>query len=180
MRTLLAPSLLVLLPALAACHREAPPDTRAADDARDIARVKAAQRTIPPAVPLAPEPVSFADLDSPSIGLRIPAAVGKPKPDEGCGFVPAGAPAAPSGGEVFVVGPKFGLVKNDGRLELFAADSGSPARAVGLRARYGNAAYALELSQGDKLAATSWKAALAIRDRYRRIVYFSAGELRCR
>ena len=176
MPRLLALPVLAATIGLAACHPTGG-EEQSRKDARDVALVEAAQRTRPPAVPLLPQAVSFADLDSPSVAVALPPDVAKPNPGEGCSFAAAGAPTtAPT----FVGLPKVGLLKLGGKLEMFASDSGSPMLAGGLHTSYASGEHALQLSQGEPLAAPhGWKGTLTVRDTFERIVYFSAGEMRC-
>ena len=160
---------------LTACQRAAPQDQ--ARGARDVAMVEAAQRIRPPAVPLAPQPVDFAVLDTPGSLLRLPPDVPKPAPGEGCGFIPAGGAAQ---GPLFVAVPAVGLLKLDGRVTMLAADSGSRRLTGGLHRTYASGGFALQLTEGDPAAQRGdRKASLTIRDPYARIVYFSAGTLSC-
>ncbi|MEO6092335.1 MAG: hypothetical protein ABIT04_10375 [Novosphingobium sp.] len=161
---------------LASCQR-ASPEVQTQAAARDVAMVEAAQRIKPPAVPLEPQPISFAVLDTPGSLLHLPPDVPKPTPGDECGFVPAGGTAEEA---VFVAVPSVGLLKLGGRVAMLAADSGSRRLAGGLHRTYASGGNVLQLTEGDATAQPSTrKASLTIRDPYARIVYFSAGMVRC-
>ena len=162
-------TLLALPCGLAACHGPTP-TPRATTAEQDIAMVEQAQHSQPPVQPITPQPVSFADADVPGRDVHLPHSVAKPHAGEGCSFLAAGQRAP-----TFVAVPQFGLVRHDGEWETFASDSGAERVSGNLPIRYSSGRHTLQLVDGAAGPDT-----LIIADKYGRVVYKSAGELRCK
>ena len=161
-----APITVLVLLALTACNRS-DPQPKASQDARDIAMVAKAQRQRPPVQPIAPEPVSFADLIAPGISIRIPAEARGWRSGKGCHFL-AGEQS------VLVAAADFALMRVGGALELFASDHGSPTLPGGAHRDYTSGIHTLQLISGE-----GGGDALTVRDRFGRPVYTATGSLRC-
>lgn len=146
-------SCLTLALLAAACHRPTPAE-RAAQDARDVAAVEAAQTVKPPVQPLRPGPVS------PAVRKLFHLT------DAGCEFRTA-AGAEP----VLVAGRAKAVLSIGGEPAILAADSGSAELVAGARVRYAGRTHWAQLARAPDR--------LTIRDRYERIVYQAAGTLTC-
>ncbi len=151
--------------ALAACHHPSP-QQQAAKDEHDLAQIHQAEHERPPVVPVQPEPVSFAELSRPDLTLPLPDGAKVPKPGEGCTF-------SVHGTTLLVIVPKFGLARFSGRVEVFGADSGSPAIKGGIHVKYSGSEHALELDQ------TGGSVRIIIRDKFDRPAYAARGDLSC-
>lgn len=160
--------LLLALALLGGCGSEPDSAQQAREDAIDIARVEAAQNATPPIVVIAPEPIGFRDLQDAGLEGRS------------CSFR-----ADNSRGFVVVALAERAVVKVDGNLLTFAADSGSAPMLLGIWSHYEGKAYQLDLqAAGDEAPATSAKVVrspgrLTIRDAYDRVVYTRRGTLVC-
>jgi hypothetical protein len=137
------------------CHRLTR-EEQAAQDARDVARVEAAQDIHPPLQPLRPQP--------------LPATVRRVfnLTEAGCDFVPGeGGRAAP----VLVAGRYKAVLGIADKPIVLAADSGSAELASGARAKYAGRTHWAELTRDP--------GSLIIHDRWDRVVYFARGTLAC-
>jgi hypothetical protein len=145
---------LCLATLLLACNR-ATPQEKAAQDARDVAWVEAAQKVHPPVRPLDPQPVS------PNVRRVYEMRA------DGCEFLSDRRQGAP----VLVAGGAKAVLRVENQPMILAADIGSPALVEGVHRKYTGRAYWAELS-GDP-------ASLTVHDRWDRVVYASAGTLTC-
>jgi hypothetical protein len=162
-------ALLICTAALTACHRTDPQQQAAKDD-RAVAMVERAQRKLPPLAPLVPEQVAFSDLKRADVGIPVPRDVVMPAAGAGCHFR-----TRPGEPVTFVATPGVGLAKFEGRLEIFAADSGGPMLSNGLHRDYTSGAHAVRLAE----AADGTGAMLDISDKFDRVVYTAAGKWQC-
>jgi hypothetical protein len=163
------PPILCML-ALAACHHTEPQE-QAAKDARARAMVERAQRQLPPLERIVPEPVAFADLRRPDTAVPMPRDVAVPQPGAGCHFH-----QHPDGPALLAATPSFALARFDGRLEIFAADSGGPVLSMGLHRDYSSGEHTILLDEGPAGPATT----LIIHDKFDRPIYTVTGEWHCR
>jgi hypothetical protein len=162
--------LAILLLALAATACDAKQDAaeKAQSDARDIAQVEAVQNAPPPLQPIAPEPISFADIKKAKL-------VGA-----GCSFRPEGGD-----GFVMLAIKDAAYLKLDGEMRVHAADSGSPELWLGTRGHYEGRKHVIDLqttggegkASGEKT--TDWSGRMTVRDPYDRVVYTAPGTLQC-
>ncbi len=148
--------LLVTLALLSAACDRTTPQEKAADDARAVAQVEAAQKRKPPVQPLVPEPVDPGARQL----FHLPAG--------GCDFVTDPRPGAHP---VLLAGGAKAVLLLNGEPAIFASDSGSPELAPGVHEKY--------VGRGHWAKLTRAPDTLTIRDRYERIVYQGAGVLRC-
>ena len=155
---------------LTACEKPRSPAEQAAEDARAVAMVEAAQNVKPPPVPLEPQPITAADIEHNQIY------------GAGCTLVPA---SMPGGDPVVMANDRRALVKLGGKFVTFAADPGSPAVAVGVRNHYVGKAQSLRLARGAGngtqlgLDGMRWDGRVEIRDANDQTVWSSAGVLTC-
>lgn len=160
-------AVILLFPAvLAGCDKPTPAE-QAAEDAKAIAQVEAANRSYPPPIPLYPEPITPADLQH--AGLL----------DAGCAFEAEG-----QSDPVLVIRAKRAAMKLGRNLTSFASDPGSPGLPLGTWTHYVGKAGSLRVEAegaGDPAAQNrvEWAARLTATDQHDRIVYTSAGKLRC-
>jgi hypothetical protein len=170
MRSIAVAGLITLPLLLSACHDRADPSRSAAEDAKAIAMVEAAQNVAPPPVPLEPQPITAADIEQ--TGLY----------GVGCSLVPA---AQPGGNPVVMAGEKRAVIKLAGRFVSFAADPGSEAIPPGARSHYVGKAQSLwfekAAADGTRLGqdALRWDGRVTIRDTHDQLVYSMSGELVC-
>ena len=154
---------------LAACEKTVSPAEKAAEDARAIAMVEAAQDVKAPPVPLQPQPLTAADFEQNR--LHGP----------GCNLVPDDY----AGDPVVVADGTRALLKIGGRLVNFAADGGSEPLAMGARTHYVGKAQSLVLTRGSGAGnsigedSERWDGSLTIRDANNQLVYTATGELMC-
>lgn len=141
---------------IAACHEKPSPAEQAREDRRAIAMVEAVQTAKPPAVALAPEPLTAGDLS----GRRLDGA--------SCHLVPLSG-----GAPLLVADHRRAVLKLDGLLADFAADSGGPQLGPLLSAHYVGQAHALWLER------RSDQAGLTIRDARDQIVFTTRGRWIC-
>jgi hypothetical protein len=141
---------------LAGCDAATPED-KAAQDARDVAWVEAAQKVRPPLQPLDPQPVS-------PVVRRVYKLT-----DAGCDFRPEGRAGADP---VLVAGRWKAVLRLRNEPWVLAADGGSPEIAAGVRSKYAGRSHWAQLTQSP--------ASLTIHDRWNRVVYASRGSLACR
>jgi hypothetical protein len=150
------------------CKPEPTAAERAAADAKAIAQVEAAQHNYPPPQPLDPQPITPAELQR--AGLL----------DAGCAFEAAGQTDP-----VLVARPKRAVMKVGRELTSFASDPGSGELPLGTWTHYVGKAGSLRIAkaggEGDPAsqAGLEWSATLTVSDQHDRLVYTSAGRLRC-
>ena len=155
---------------LAACQKEKTPAEQAAEDARAIAMVEAAQTALPPPEPLDLQPITSSDVEKNALY------------GAGCSLVPA---SNPGGDPILVASERRALVKLSGRYITFAADAGSEPLTAGVRTHYVGKAQALvlEKSSGSGTSigddALRWQGRVTIRDAHDQLVYSVAGDLLC-
>jgi hypothetical protein len=150
------------------CTPEPTAAEQAAADAKAIAQVEAAQENYPPVQPLDPQPITPADLER--AGLL----------DEGCAFEAEG-----QSDPVLVARPKRAVMKLGRSLTNFASDPGSAALPLGTWTHYVGKAASLRMAKaagngdvgGQK--GLEWSATLTATDEHDRVIYTSAGRLRC-
>ena len=159
-----------LILSLSACEKSKSPSEQAAEDARAVAMVESAQNLKAPPVPIDPQPITPADIEKNQLyGV-------------GCTLVPL---SVPGGDPVVMANDRRALVKLAGKFITFAADPGSPAIALGVRAHYVGKAQSLALarSTGDGTALGSdgmrWDGGAEIRDVQDRVIWSTAGALTC-
>lgn len=160
---------LVLLAALAGCDRQSAQE-RAASDARDVAMVEAAQQRKPPSVRLAPQPITFADLQEGNLF------------GAGCAFTPdSGA----GGDPVLYTDDTRAVMKLDGAMVILASDNGSAELPYATREHYVGKTHDLRLTkapgEGEPGSEESmkWTGAVTVRDQWQREVYAARGSLEC-
>jgi hypothetical protein len=141
---------------------------KAASDTRDIAKVEAAQKMRPPAQPIAPEPITLADIEANALS------------GVGCEFA-----LAVDGEPIAVMGEEKGAIKLAGLVAILAADTGSTKFPSMSFEKYSGRGHAIQLTKGpgDGEAvgneSARWPGSLTIRDPYDRVVYFAPGVLLC-
>jgi hypothetical protein len=152
----------------ASCERAPTAEQKALAVARDIERVEAAQKTTPPLTALAPEPITFADIEK----NRLFGA--------SCIFLPEGAKT-----HLVLAMSNTAYLKVGGELRVYAADKGSAPLPLGAWTRYEGREHVIDLQTagGDGTPAgeetTDWPGHLTIRDPYSRVLYSAAGTVRC-
>jgi hypothetical protein len=142
---------------LAAACRHQTPEEKAAADARAVAEVEAAQTIKPPVQPL--------ELGSVNPAVRQMFNLS----ESGCGFRTDPNPGA---FPLLVAGRAKAVLLINGQPAIFAADSGSPELAAGIREKYVGRSYSAQIARNPDR--------VTIRDRFERIVYQGAGTLACR
>lgn len=159
---------------LAGCGDRLSPEERAARDARDVARVEAAQDIAPPINVLSPEAITQADLAGRALGTA------------GCGFRPDGA-----GEPVAWAMADHAVIKLGGELRVYASDKGSEALSPAAWSQYEGRQHVIDLqAAGSETAAAEGEGGLpaeagdrpgrlTIRDPYDRVVFSTAGRIRC-
>src|SRR5687768_2584298 len=105
--------------AVSACEPEPTPAEKAADDARAVAMVEAAQDRHPPPQPLAPQPLTRADIER----FKLFGA--------GCGFEPEGRSEP-----VLLIRAQQAVMKLDQRPTTFASDPGGAQLPLGTWEHY--------------------------------------------
>jgi hypothetical protein len=164
-----AQSVLLMLMALCACDRQSAAE-KARDDARDVAMVEKAQRQIPPADPLAPQPITFADVQANKLA------------GAGCAFT---AKSGEGGDPVLYADGRRAVLKIDGQLVQFASDAGSTELPYATREHYVGKSLDLRLRKdgGEGVAAGEeamrWPGSVTVRDPWKREVYSEPGILEC-
>ena len=157
---------LVLALATTACNSRSNAEQKALADARDVARVEAAQRVTAPMVPLKPEPIRFEDIEKNKLlGAS-------------CAFRTKGGAG---NGILILAMANTAYLKIDGELRVYAADKGSAPLPLGNWTRYEGRQYVIDLQiaggdgkpSGDETL--DWPGRLTIRDPYERVVYSAAG-----
>lgn len=166
----LLPPFLLPIVLLSACQQPKSAAEQAAEDARAITQVEAAQKAAPPPVPLDAQPITAADREKAVLY------------GAGCSLVPA---TQPGGDPVLLIDPKRATMKVGGKFVTFAADPGSEELALGVRTHYVGKAQSLLLEKapggGARLGeeAMRWDGRLAVRDAHDQLVYSNAGEIVC-
>jgi hypothetical protein len=154
--------------ALSACKPAPSPAQRAADDAKAVAQVEAANRSYGPPIALNPEPIRPADLDR--AGLL----------DAGCAFA-----ATDQADPVLVARPKRAVMKFGRNLTSFASDPGSTSLPLGTWTHYVGKAGSLRIVKADGAGGLGgqggleWSATLIVTDEHDRTVFTTPGRLRC-
>ncbi|MCK9540463.1 MAG: hypothetical protein M0R03_00340 [Novosphingobium sp.] len=162
----------VLVPLLAAsaCGREPTPEEQTASDKRAVEMVEAAQNRKPPVIAVVPQQITFGDVQQNRISGM------------GCAFLPNGSEG---GDPVLYADGERGVMKIDGAIEVFAADSGSGEQPYGTRAHYSGKTWDLRVASqpGEGVPAgeesATWNAGMTLRDQFGRIVWSAAGTLVC-
>lgn len=159
--------LIAVAAVLSGCERKLSIAEQAAADAKAIAQVEAANRSFAPPQPFVPLPITPADLQR--AGLL----------DAGCAFEAVG-----QSDPVLITRAKRAAMKLDRNLTRFASDPGSGALPLGTWTHYVGKAGSLRIEAqgaGDPTAQNrvEWAAKLTVTDAHDRIVYTSAGKLRC-
>jgi hypothetical protein len=153
---------------LTGCKPAPSPTQRAADDAKAIAQVEAANRSYGPPVALNPEPILPADLER--AGLL----------DAGCAFE-----AEDQADPFLIARPKRAMMKFGRNLTSFASDPGSPALPLGTWTHYVGKAGSLRILKADGdgglrgQGGLEWNATLIVTDEHDRTVFTTPGRLRC-
>jgi hypothetical protein len=139
-----------------------------AQDLRDIAMVKAAQKVDPPREPVTLEEITDPDFqDSELLGVR-------------CSFTPSG-----ERGPVAIGLPGAAFIKINARLERLAADKGGARMPYGTWAKYDGKKYVLKFAKDDAdgksvgADVTQWPGRMMMLDAYDRSVYQSFGSFQC-
>jgi len=153
----------------AACSRPVDNKAQAAADARDIARVEAAQNVAPPPRGLALEAITFNDIENNNLF------------GASCVFLPEGDAKR----FVVLAMQETAYIKLEGSLRVYAADRGSPPLPYDTRSRYVGREHVIDLQTagGEGKASgeetTDWPGRLTIRDARERVVYSAAGTVQC-
>lgn len=160
-------TLIAAVLALCGCKEKPSPAQQAAEDAKAIAQVEAANRSFAPPQPFVPLPISPADLQRG--GLL----------DAGCSFEAEG-----QSDPILILRAKRAAMKLSRNLITFASDPGSKALPLGTWTHYVGKAGSLRIEAegvGDPTAQNriEWAARLTATDAHDRIVYTTAGKLRC-
>ena len=129
---------------------------KAAADARAVAEVEAAQKVRPPVQPLELGAIN------PTVRRLFNLSEG------GCAFFTDPNPGA---FPLLVIGHAKAVLLINQEPAIFAADSGSPELAAGVRANYVGRMHSAQIARGPDR--------VTIRDRFERIVYQAAGTLHC-
>lgn len=163
-------ALLLLALTTTACDSKSSAEQKALADARDIARVEAAQNVAPPITMLSPQPITFQDIEKNQLF------------GASCVFLPEGGPK-----DDYVILAMAGAayLKIDGALHVYAADKGSAQLPLGNWTRYEGREHVIDLQSAGGEGTPSgeetvdWPGHLTVRDPYDRVVYNSAGTVQC-
>ena len=152
---------------LSGCEPKPTAAEQAVADQKAIAQVEAANRSYGPPLPLVPQPITPGDLQR--AGLL----------DAGCAFEAVG-----QRDPVLVLRAKRAAMKLGRNLTSFASDPGAKQLPLGTWAHYVGKAGSLRIEvdgAGDPGSQNhlEWAARLTATDEHDRIVYTSAGKLRC-
>lgn len=157
----------VALLLLAACGEQLTPQEQAARDERDIAMVEKAN--LGTAVPIAPQPILFPDIQANKLfGM-------------GCAFVAKSAGL----GAIMIARADDGFMKLDDQIIRFAADKGSSELPYGARERYAGKKYAFQLAVASEKSLRSgtetadYSGRLSVQDGKGHIVYDEPGTVQC-
>ena len=133
-------------------------------------QVEAAQDRHPPVQRLAPQPITFTDLEAANLS------------GAGCGFTPTSGEGLDP---VLYTDSVRGVLKLAGEIVTLAADSGSEEFPYGSRERYTARAMELVLSRAPGEGTPSgeeamrWPGTLTVRDQWGRTVHAAQGTLEC-
>lgn len=142
----------------------------AAQDARDIAMVEAAQKAKPPARPIAPEPILFFDITKHKLY------------GAGCNFVPDGGGM----GAVLLAQADRAIMKLGGDIVTLASDTGSTKLPQGSWSRYSGKAFAVSLTETDGGQRTrngvveAFTGHLVVTDPHDQVIYDARGNVQCK
>lgn len=160
---------------LAGCGDRLSPDERAARDARDVARVEAAQDIAPPISILAPAAITSADFAAHGLGMA------------GCGFRADGGGSEPIAWAM----ADQAVIKLGGELRIYASDKGSESLSPAAWSQYEGRQHVIDLQAVGGLTAKADAESmshgpgadrpghLTIRDPYDRVVFSANGRIRC-
>lgn len=164
MRRVIAIGALVMM---TACGQQTTPQDEAAQDAQDVAMVKAANRT---AIELIdPQPILYPDIEKNKLE------------GNGCAFVPNGGGL----GAIMITRPDRAYMKLDGDVTRFSADMGSAKLPAGSWAKYRGKDISLKLTVdtggGDRTASASntYSGRLTALDAGGNTVYDQPGAVQC-
>lgn len=150
--------MLIVASTLTACHAKPDPVQQASEDARAVAMVEAAQTAKPPVVALAPEPIAPGEL----AGHRLAG--------PSCQLFDA---AGKTGSPMLVADHHRAMLKLDGLLFDYAADSGGAQLSPQLSEHDVGKSHALWLERGSGLDG------ITIRDAWDQIVFTTRGKWVC-
>lgn len=155
---------LIAVLSLSACNRPSP-DEREAADAQDVAAVEAANKRLPPAKPLTPQPILFPDIRAASLY------------GPGCAFVAQGGGL----GAIVMTQAKRAAIKPAEEVVILAADPGSTQMPNGTWSHYVGKEHALTLTRQSECSdASNWTGKLVITDARDQVVYEATGLVQCR
>ena len=149
--------MLIVASTLTACQAKPDPVRQASEDARAIAMVEAAQTAKPPVVALKPEPIAAVEL----AGHRLAG--------PGCQLI-----TVTGGKPLLLADHQRAMLKLDGLLVDYAADSGGPQLSPQLSVHYVGKSHALWLER------ESGFGRMTIRDAWDQIVFSTRGKWICR
>lgn len=153
----------------AGCSGQSPAD-KAAQDARDIAQVEAAQDVHAPPRPVNPQPILFFDITKAKLY------------GSGCNFVSADGGM----GALLLAQTERGVIKLNDKLVILAADKGSKALPQGAWSHYTGKEYALTLSRIEDGKAVKngvvelFDGQVVITDPHDNVVYNAKGNVQCK
>jgi hypothetical protein len=158
---------LLSLALLAGCYNGPTPEEQAAEDARDVAMVEAANEVRPPLKAVTPDPIMLSDVERYDL-------LG-----EACNYAPG-----TSFGTRVIARESDAFLKVDGKVVRLAADPGSRELPAHSRTLYSGKEYSLRLAlNGDGAEPTApgkYEGTVALRDQYGRIVYEGTGFAECK
>ncbi len=170
MRQVLAGAVVLGLALTAACAKPKTPAEQAAEDARAVAMVEAAQTVKAPPVPVEPQPITAVDIEENRLY------------GTGCTFVPVNVPG---GDPLLMADETRAIVKLAGKFVTFAADPGSPEFGAGARTHYVGKAQSLRLAHSPAPPAPlgqdghRWDGLVELRDARDQVIWSSAGTITC-
>jgi hypothetical protein len=161
---------LAALAVLSGCAEDGPtPAEKAAQDARDIAMVEAAQQTKPPPQAIDLEPMNSAEVTRYGVSTA-------------CAFLPGkGGAASP----ILLAGEDRAWLKIGARIHGLAADRGSTKFAGGAWPNYDGKerSVTIDAERGDGVTIGDdrlrWAANVTVRDAYDQVIFRGAGTLEC-
>ena len=154
--------------ALAGCDKPQTQAQQAAEDARAIAQVEAAQKQRPPVVPIELAAMGQPDFEKNNLF------------GAGCAFVPAGGGI----GAVLLTRERRAYIKIGAKVVSMSSDPGGAKMPMGTWEHYVGNEYSLRLTHSGASPAVTeellrWPGHLTIEDTDKRAVYDSAGEVQC-
>ena len=150
---------------LAAGCNQLSPEEKAANEARDIAAVKAANDQLPPLKPLSPQAILFPDIRK--ANLYGP----------GCAFVAKGGGL----GAIAMTQEKRAAIKLADELVILASDPGSTEMPFGTWSHYVGKRHSLTLTRLDAAQTDpEWRGKLVITDTGDRVVFEAEGLVQCK